>query len=238
VAGLQHPAPSLLAMVHRDDKRLRVSAPFARAIYKGRNVTSDPPRTSLWCLLYAQVKQADGLDWRNILLDEIRLERRPISRHVQTFKERIAKAGKNRVLVQQLKLEMTQVMTVEKEAVWQAYSGWDNKEIAELLYLYGLPSDSPLSVLCVEVYGQITNIHQHIDDIDNKKQQLIDSVARHYDQVLAEGMRQEHLKKLKPEDAVPATPDIDPLRSQLGLFRILRTSPLVEVPFVCCTECD
>jgi hypothetical protein len=235
VAGLQHPAPTLLAMVHRDDKRLRVSAPFARAIFKGRNVTSDPPRTSLWCLLYAQVKQADGLDWRNILLDEIRLERKPISRHRETFGERIAKAG-NKVLIRQLQLEMVQVVTVEKEAVWQGYGGWDNKEIAELLYLYGLPSDSPLSVLCVEVYGQITNIHQHIDDIRDKKQQLIDSVARHYDQVLAEGMRQETFKKL--DSAVPATPDIDPLRSQLGFFRILRTSPLVEVPFVCCTECD
>ena len=73
-------------------------------------------------------------------------------------------------------------------------------------------------------------------NIGDKRQQLIDSVARHYDQFLAEGMRQETIRKLKTEGAAPETPDIDPLRSQLGLFRILRTSPLVEVPFVCCTD--
>lgn len=28
-----------------------------------------------------------------------------------------------------------------------------------------------------------------------------------------------------------------PLSDQLGEYRILRTSPLTEVPFVCCTNC-
>ena len=28
-----------------------------------------------------------------------------------------------------------------------------------------------------------------------------------------------------------------PLSDKLGYYRILRTSPLAEVPFVCCTEC-
>jgi hypothetical protein len=234
VAGLQHPAPNLLTMVNRDEKRLMVSAPYARAVFNGRNVTSDPPRTSIWCLLYAQVKQADGLDYRNILLEERQLQRKQISRHREKFAEKILKAGKDKLLVLQLQQEFVQTLAVEKEAIWQAYGGWDNKEIAELLYLYGLPDNSPLSVLCVEIYGQITNIHQHINDVRQKKEELISGIANNYDQVLAEGMRQETYRKLNSD--TPDDPTIDPLRSQLGLFRILRTSPLTEVPFVCCTD--
>ncbi|MFA5985455.1 MAG: hypothetical protein WC782_15670 [Methylococcaceae bacterium] len=234
VAGLQHPAPNLLCMVNRDDKQLRVTAPFARAVFNGRNVTSNPPRTSIWCLLYAQVKQADGLDFRNILLDEIQLERKQPSRHRKTFGEKIEMAGNDGELVLQLQLQMQQTLTLEKEAVWQAYGGWDNNTLAELLELYGLPADSSLSVLCVEVFGHITNIHQHINDIQNKKEELINTIASNYDQAFAAGMRSETFKQLK-ENVAPAVAAADPLRSQLGLYRILRTSPLTEVPFVCCT---
>lgn len=235
VAGLQHPAPTLLAMVTRDDKLLRVSAPYARALFNGRNVTSDPPRTSIWCLLYAQVRQADGLDYRNILLEERQLQRKAPGRHREKYAKKLHEAGNDKRLVRQVQQEMAQVFAVEKEAVWQAYGSWNNKEIAELLYLYGLPEDSPLSVVCVEVFGQITNIHQHIDDIRAKKHELIDSIARNYDQALAEGVRQETWKKLDAD--IPAAKSADPLRSELGLHRIVRTSPLTEVPFICCTEC-
>ena len=234
VAGLQHPAPNLLAMVNRDDKKILVSAPFAKAVFNGRNVTSEPPRTSIWCLLYAQVKQADGLDYRNILLDERRLDLKPPTRHYKIFEEKIHKAGNDKKLVLQLKQQMVQTIAWEKEATWQAYGQWDNKEVTELLFLYGLPADSPLSVVCVEVFGQITNIGEHINHIHDKKEELIASIASNYDQLLAEGMRQENSKKLDAQ--FPAKPEIDPLKTQLGFHRILRTSPLTEVPFICCTD--
>lgn len=235
VAGLQHPAPALLAMVTRDDKYLRVSAPYARAVFNGRNVTSDPPRTSIWCLLYAQVRQADGLDHRNILLEERQLHRKPPGRQREKFALKLREAGNDKVRVRQLQLELTQVLALDKEAPWQAYGVWTNAEIVELLYLYGLAADSALSVLCVEVFGQITNIYQHINDIRGKKDELVDSIARNYDQQLAERIRPELYKKLDAD--IPAGKPADPLRSELGLHRILRTSPLTEVPFVCCTEC-
>jgi hypothetical protein len=72
--GIQHPAPALTCSVNRDPDKLSVSAPYAVAVFNGKNVTADPPRTELWCLLYAQVKQADNLDFRNILLDDKRLD--------------------------------------------------------------------------------------------------------------------------------------------------------------------
>jgi len=60
--------------VNRDENKLWVSAPFATAVFDGRNVTADPPRTQLWALLYAQARQADNLDTRDILLDDKQLD--------------------------------------------------------------------------------------------------------------------------------------------------------------------
>ena len=48
--------------------------PYAVAVNEGKNVTSNPPRTTLWAFLYAQVKQADNKDYRNILLNEKKLD--------------------------------------------------------------------------------------------------------------------------------------------------------------------
>ena len=71
--GVQHPAPTLFCTRHRDEVELLVHAPHAMAVLNGENITADPPRTEIWALLYAQVKQADGKDHRNILLDERKL---------------------------------------------------------------------------------------------------------------------------------------------------------------------
>src|SRR5262249_47962387 len=68
--GIQHPAPTLTCTVNRDETKLYVSAPYAEAVHEGKNVTADPPRTQLWCLLYAQVRQADNQDFRNTLHDD------------------------------------------------------------------------------------------------------------------------------------------------------------------------
>jgi hypothetical protein len=221
-------------MVNRDEIKILVSAPFAKALFNGKNVTSNPPRTDIWCLLYAQVKQADGLDYRNILLDQKRLVKKSPSRYRKIFEEKMRQAGNDGNLLLQIRQEMVQLISLENEATWQAYGGWDNKEVAELLYLYGLPGDSPLSIVCVEVFGQITNIAEHINDIRQKKDELIESISTNYDQFLAEGMRQETFKKLDTQ--FPNKPPTDPLNAQLGFHRILRTSPLTEVPFVCCTD--
>jgi hypothetical protein len=59
VAGVQHPAPSLLCLVN--------SAPYATPTFTGRNLLPASPRTQLWALLYTQVQQADGASQRNVL---------------------------------------------------------------------------------------------------------------------------------------------------------------------------
>jgi hypothetical protein len=119
----------------------------------------------------------------------------------------------------------------EKESTKQAFGVWKNSDVRQMLDLYGLPRDSSLSVLCVEVFGHITNAFEHIDNFRNNAQKLVDKTAVVFNENVAEQLSRNVLDVNNP----PAKSPIDPLKSQLGLFRILRTSPLVEVPFICKT---
>src|SRR4029077_9327770 len=74
LSGVQHPAPSLKCLVDRKPAGILVTAQYAQATFGGRNVTCKPPKTEIWCMLYAQVKQADAAQNRNILLAETKVE--------------------------------------------------------------------------------------------------------------------------------------------------------------------
>jgi hypothetical protein len=45
--GIQHPAPALSCMPNRDKDKVWVTAPYAVAVHKGKNVTANPPRTGI-----------------------------------------------------------------------------------------------------------------------------------------------------------------------------------------------
>lgn len=243
VAGLQHPAPTLTCMLNRNEKIISVNAPYAMAVFNGKNVTASPPRTSIWALLYAQVKQADGLDYRNILLNELELKPMP----VRDEKHMIPEIEQSLVAQNEINkkknlplIEITgelvyqnaiQQIAWEKESPKQAFGRWKNNEVNQLLDLYGLPRDSSLSVLCVEVFGHITNAHEHMDDFNANKNKFIEKTALVFNQEIATQLS----RNIKETTVTPDKKPIDPLNSQLGLFRILRTSPLVEVPFICHT---
>ena len=68
VAGVQHPVPQLRCMVTRTSGGVTVVAPYATPILHSQNLRPAFPKTQLIALLYAQVLQADGKSWRNILL--------------------------------------------------------------------------------------------------------------------------------------------------------------------------
>jgi hypothetical protein len=295
----------LLCNVDRDKDRVYVNAPYAKAVWKGKDVTPDPPRTQMHAVLYAQVKQADGLAYRNILLDEklmqlslpevvkvpdrdfgllynagrqelnrwtveqtdeparagvlltnltmlnevntLRLD--PVTQRKldQVIKERAAgkvvdldrdtssKLLKAYDALQDAPLKVTPLaaqsfttaslvagalIAIFKDQVKTATITWENKEIAALLMGLGLPEDSPLCVLTVEVFGNITSLYEHI------------------------GLSLPEIKKLTANNPqVYAAIETRQLQSQyaltnaLGKYRILRTSPLTEVPFVCCPTC-
>ncbi|WP_426611293.1 hypothetical protein [Bradyrhizobium sp. McL0616] len=76
VAGVQHPAPTLYCAAGRvgppdHASGILASAPLATSVTaegKRLRLRDLPGNTSMYFLLYAQARQADGLAWRNILL--------------------------------------------------------------------------------------------------------------------------------------------------------------------------
>jgi hypothetical protein len=73
VTGVQHPAPTLTCSSSHNLGTVRVAAPFVTPVLLNGKTLIDPhegkPRTRLWMMLYAQVRQADGKAWRNVLLN-------------------------------------------------------------------------------------------------------------------------------------------------------------------------
>ncbi|MBC6365279.1 hypothetical protein [Algoriphagus sp. AK58] len=240
VTGVQHPAPTLLCSLNRNSEEMYVSAPFSKAVFNGKNVTSKPPRTSLWAVLYAQVYQADGLDFRNILLGEREMKIGVKIREKEKEQDRFME------LVQQSyypnstpkKVSKSIQMNLEKASVGNLIAKikethpvgtakFSSQEIAQRLQLFGLPEDSPLSVLVVEVFGNITNIFDHID--------VMGLLQEKYNSEF-QSIRERVARGNPPEKFTSG--EIRPLSRGLGHFRILRTSPLTKVPFVCCPTCE
>lgn len=77
ITGVQHPAPRLRLSTLRQPETIEVSASFAESFFKGSNCTPVFPRTNIYALLYAQVLQADGKQYRNILIDQVSLQKPP-----------------------------------------------------------------------------------------------------------------------------------------------------------------
>lgn len=313
VAGMQHPAPTLLCNVNRDKDTVYVTAPYAKAVWKGKNVTSDPPRTQLHCVLYAQVQQADRLEHRNILLDEklmtlvkppaagiagavnvggqftnmmvssiagisgmwtvgkvdetaranvvlsnltlmnevSRLNINPeyerkLTKAMKDYKSgRVVKMDRGlaihilhafdelklgepappvaKVKFTEATLAAGAVKAIYKDLPKTATAVLDNKEIAALLKQLGLPEDAALSVLVVEVFGNITSIFDQFFSLTDE--QLTALQNNDSTQLIASTLLDRRRKNRQA------------LNEELGNYRILRTSPLTEVPFVCCPTC-
>lgn len=280
ITGMQHPAPTLLCNVNRDNDFVYASAPYAKAVFHGRNVTSDPPRTSLYCLLYAQVIQADKQAYRNILLDDklmtwkTRIEWTPIYDKTSVMTD--TKAGAvigaklevkpaiktevkglksdklpiNKPVIKGYKGNIVAVpdpatltgaaLAAYKDAQRTGMAYWTNDEIADMLVNYGLPEDAPLSVLVVETFGNITNSKEMFT---SPRETFAKNIYFEPGSVLATFIADQPTQTTNaaPKEMVAQmmVPDVrKPLSNNLGNYRILRTSPLTEVPFVCCPTCD
>ena len=249
--GIQHPAPALTCMPNRDEKKLWVTAPYAVAVSNGKNVTADPPRTQLWALLYAQVKQADNRDYRNILLDDRQLDWRvqvEPERSVNVFEKysdqelEVLSSITSKHFTYELDtsnfvniFKLVDFSKKNKDATKFGTTVWTNKEVQQLLALLGLPQDSPLSVLVVETLPQITNIYGHISGLHKA------TVAQAAEQLVGQDQKEQFNAKLKNASfSATQTANLDipsPVSDALGHHRILRTSPLTPMPDVCCPDC-
>ncbi|MGJ5818618.1 hypothetical protein [Paludibaculum fermentans] len=126
VAGVQHPVPPLSCQAARTERTIRVRGPFATPVYKGRNVRPQIPRTQLWAVLYARVRQTDGKAWRNLVLTRF-----PLLPPAALFN-----AG----------LEGNAALLYGEGAIEIA-------AVHEMLKRVGLPAEAPLTVLAVECFG-------------------------------------------------------------------------------------
>jgi hypothetical protein len=130
-------------------------------------------------------------------------------------------------------LKLVDRSTVNKDATRFGTTLWPNDAVTQLLARYGLPPDSPLSVLCVETLPHISNIFDHVTVLDRRdvRDRMRAMVGAAQD--LSEGVV---VQALEARTAALRSLRFDqdrPLSDQLGQYRILRTSPLTRVPYVC-----
>ncbi len=245
--GVQHPAPALTCSVGHDTQILYVSAPYASAVFNGKEVTADPPRTELWALLYAQVKQADNLDFRNILLDEkpldwrVQVETNPAVNWLEQYDENqrtLLKAITIKTWKDELSygkyahvFKLVDTSSMSKDAIKYGTTVWSNDEVGQLLQIFGLPEDSALSVLVVEILPTITNIFEAVSGLGDaaKNAELRQNLQIRSAPTAGDALQQQK-QMSRVSDYLPQS---DPLGSELGNHRILRTSPLTEVPPAC-----
>lgn len=123
IAGVQHPSPPLLCSAARNEFAIRLRAPYATAVHNGRNVRRRFPRTSMWAVLYARVQQTDAASWRNLLLARTMMSPRQ------------------------------ELMDLEADARTLFAEGlFEIVEVLSLLRQMGLPDDTPLTTLAVELF--------------------------------------------------------------------------------------
>lgn len=123
--GIQHPASPLLCEATRRPAGISASSIYAMPVLEGRNLLPRVPLSEIWHLLYAQVMQVDGDDWRNVLLSRKHAE--PASQQSDA-RERLETVG---------------------------IAEWTQEEIAIALRGLNLPRKAPLSVLAVEMLPEL-----------------------------------------------------------------------------------
>jgi hypothetical protein len=124
IAGVQHPAPQLLCQAERNDVRILLRAPFATPFADGKNLRPAVPKTAMWGLLYARVRQTDAASWRNVLLLRTALA--------------VPHAGNN--------------PDDAGRPVLYGEGQFDLAAVGGALRTLGLPTDAPLTALAAELF--------------------------------------------------------------------------------------
>ncbi len=115
---------------------------------------------------------------------------------------------------------------------------WTNTKVRQLLLLYGLPTDSSLSVVVVEVLPQIRDIFDHVSGLQDTL--VAQSASNFMSANQRESFNQSYQRRFSA-NSTHTTPTINlnsPVSDELGHHRIKRTTRLTKVPDVCCTDCE
>jgi hypothetical protein len=223
VNGVQHPAPTLICTATRRKYRdvslkifneIVVTAPYANAVLNGRSVTANPPQTTLWFLLYAQVKQADGITNRNLLIHSAQLYYRPNKK----LGNRADEGNRFGTAILHQELVSTKLRSLS------------------------LPVSTSLSVLCVEMFP-LNNLWRlptdHGNDFNPNMVEEFNLTVNDFNNTTAPVSTHNNDVRNNDDIVTRATTQdvVNPLIEGLGRFRIYRTSPLVPVGEICCEDC-
>ncbi len=164
VTGVQHAPPPLKLMVNRQADAVRIAASFASPVVGSQSPLLGrlpPTNTSMWAMLYAQVRQVDGATNRNILLGARRFMV-PAPPPSEVYVPRSTRDVFGIASFTQKDDPSQQGTTPPR---WQG--------IDTLLAGLGLPSDSSLSVLAVEMMPQYSDIANNPVDADFGKVRVL-----------------------------------------------------------------
>lgn len=150
--GVQHPCAPLRCNILRIENGILASGTYAQAFYQGANVQSIPPNTQIWFVLYAQVHQANRLTMRNIELDK-RLGQIISSREVRAIRQT---AGISLSSISLITGQIDRRNTQNVQTPIQGHTFWSQDEVATLLTDLGLPEETPLSILGIELLPEPT----------------------------------------------------------------------------------
>lgn len=145
--GVQHPCPPLHCEILRAETGILALAAYATAFNQGMNLQAIPPNTQIWFALYAQVNQADGSTMRNVELSK-KMGDILIWRRAEVIRK---KMGFDLTGGSVLSLYEGSKIIQNLQAPVRGYALWQQDEIVPLLNDMGLPENTPLSVLGVEL---------------------------------------------------------------------------------------
>lgn len=146
--GVQHPAPQMLLNTLRSKDKVLVNTRHAQSFFRGKNLTPEVPRTYIHACLYAQVLQADGVQFRNILLDRIPLLK-------PTFTTDVDKINTYLNLKEEKENPKGPFSAPDAPVLLPgtppyAVGFWDLKDVRLKLRYLGIDANASLSVLAIE----------------------------------------------------------------------------------------
>ena len=140
----------------RDRDKILLSTRHAQSFSEERNVTPAKPRTDIYACLYAQVLQADGIHYRNILIDKLLLLKPFFTLDLDEVTAYNARKKEKEDTSKPFSPPEPPVLLPGTPPY--AVGFWNMKDVREKLRFLGIDDNASLSVLSIELMPQ-NNFH-------------------------------------------------------------------------------
>ena len=149
LTGVQHPAPPMLLSTVKDRDKVVISTRHAQSFFNGRNITPVKPRTDIYACLYAQVLQADGIHYRNVLIDRLLLLKPFFTQDMDEVTAYNKRKSEKEDVHNPFSPPESPVLLPGTPPY--AVGFWNLKSIREKLRFLGINENASLSVLAIEL---------------------------------------------------------------------------------------